>query len=190
MKKSYDNLSMLKIRDITLTTKVCRVKAMVFPVVMYGCESWTIKRLSIEELMLLNCGAGEYFGESLGLQGDQTSQPYRKSTLSIHWKDWCWSWSSSTLATDAKSWLTGKDPDAGKDWGQEKKEVTEIKMDGWHHQLNGHEFEQTPRDSKGQGTWHAAIHGVAKSQTWLCDQTTTKILAFIFQFHHAYKQSQ
>ena len=44
MKKSYDNLSMLKIRDITLTTKVCRVKAMVFPVVMYGCESWTIKK--------------------------------------------------------------------------------------------------------------------------------------------------
>ena len=43
--------------------------------------------------------------------------------------------------------------------------MTEIKMDGWHHQLNGHEFEQTPRDSKGQGTWHAAIHGVAKSQT-------------------------
>ena len=128
MKKSYDNLSMLKIRDITLTTKVCRVKAMVFPVVMYGCESWTIKRLSIEELMLLNCGAGEYFGESLGLQGDQTSQPYRKSTLSIHWKDWCWSWSSSTLATDAKSWLTGKDPDAGKDWRQEEKGSTEDEM--------------------------------------------------------------
>ena len=123
--------------------------------------------------MLLNCGAGEYFGESLGLQGDQTSQSYRKSTLSIHWKDWCWSWSSSTLATDVKSWLTGKDPDAGKHWRQEKKGVTEDKMGGRHHQLNGHEFEQTPGDSEGQGTWHAAVHGVAKSQTWLCDQTTT-----------------
>ena len=52
--------SIFKYRDITLTTKVCLVKAMVFPVVMYGCESWTIKKLSTEELMLLNCGVGEY----------------------------------------------------------------------------------------------------------------------------------
>ena len=51
--------SMLKIRDITLTTKVHIVKAMVFPVVMYGCESWTIKKLSAKELMLSNCGAGK-----------------------------------------------------------------------------------------------------------------------------------
>ena len=52
--------SIFKYRDITLTTKVCLVKAMVFPVVMYGCESWTIKKLRTEELMLLNCGVGEY----------------------------------------------------------------------------------------------------------------------------------
>ena len=51
--------SILKSRDITLPTKVHLVKAMVFPVVMYGCESWTIKKLSEEELMLLNCGIGE-----------------------------------------------------------------------------------------------------------------------------------
>ena len=51
--------SILKNRDITLPTKVCLVKAMVFPVVMYGCESWTIRKLSAEELMLLNCGVGE-----------------------------------------------------------------------------------------------------------------------------------
>ena len=50
--------SILRSRNITLPTKVCLVKAMVFPVVMYGCESWTIKRLSAEELMLLNCGVG------------------------------------------------------------------------------------------------------------------------------------
>ena len=72
---------------------------MVFPVVMYGCESWTIKKLNAEELMLLNCGVGEDSWESLGLQGDQTSQSYRKSVLNIHWKDWCWIWSSNTLAT-------------------------------------------------------------------------------------------
>ena len=60
-RKVITNLnSILKSRDITLSTKVCLVKAMVFPVVMYGCESWTIKKLSAEELMLLNCGVGEH----------------------------------------------------------------------------------------------------------------------------------
>ena len=59
-RKVMTNLdSLLKTRDITLPTNVCLVKAMVFPVVMYGCESWTIKKLSTEELMLLNCGVGE-----------------------------------------------------------------------------------------------------------------------------------
>ena len=58
-RKAMTNLdSILKSRDITLPTKVCLVKAMVFPVVMYGCESWTIK-LSDEKLILLNCGVGE-----------------------------------------------------------------------------------------------------------------------------------
>ena len=70
-RKAMTNL--LKSRDITLPTKVHLVKAMVFPVVMYGCESWIIK-LSTKELMLLNCGVGEDSWESLGLQGIQTSQ--------------------------------------------------------------------------------------------------------------------
>ena len=68
---NLDNI--FKSRDITLPTKVHLVKAMVFPVVMYGCESWTVRRLSAEELMLLNCGVGEDSWESLGLQGDPTS---------------------------------------------------------------------------------------------------------------------
>ena len=59
-RKVMTNLdSILKSSDITLPTKVCLVKAMVFPGVMYGCESWTIKKLSAKELMLLNCGVGE-----------------------------------------------------------------------------------------------------------------------------------
>ena len=52
---------------------------------------------------------------------------------------------------DVKSWLTGKDPDAGKDWGQKEKGTTEDEMAGWHHWHNGHEFEQAPGDSEGQG---------------------------------------
>ena len=66
---------------------------------------------------------------------------------------------------DAKSQLIGKDHDAGKDWRQEKKGLTEDKMVGWHHQFNGHEFEQTLGDSEGQGAWHAAVHGLSKSRT-------------------------
>ena len=53
---------------------------------------------------------------------------------------------------DVKNWLIGKAPDAGKDWGQEEKEVTEEEMVGWHHWLSGHEFEQTLGDSEGQGS--------------------------------------
>ena len=74
-RKAMTNLdSILKSRDITLPTEVCLVKAMVFPVVMYGCESWTIKKAEHQRLMLLNCGVEEDSWASLGLQGDQTSQ--------------------------------------------------------------------------------------------------------------------
>ena len=68
-----DNI--LNSRHITLSTKVHIVKAMIFPVVMYGCESWTIKKAERRRMMVLNCGVGEDSGESLGLQGDPTSPP-------------------------------------------------------------------------------------------------------------------
>ena len=66
--------SILKSRDATLPTKIHLVKAMVFPVVTYGCENWTIKKVECQELMLLNCGDLEDSRESLGLQGGQVSQ--------------------------------------------------------------------------------------------------------------------
>ena len=65
--------SILKSRDITLPTKVCLVKTMVFPVVMHGCESWTIKKAECWRIDALNCDVGEDSWESLGLQGDPTS---------------------------------------------------------------------------------------------------------------------
>ena len=74
---------------------------------------------------------------------------------------------------DATSLLTGKDPDAGKNWKQEEKGMTEDEMVGWHHQFNGHEFEQTWEIVKGREAWHAAVHGVAKGQTRLNNWTTT-----------------
>ena len=81
---------------------------------------------------------------------------------------------------DVKSWLIGKDPEAGKDWRQEKKGTTEDETVGWHHQLDGHEFEQAPGVGDGQGSWSAAVHGVAKSRTQMSwtdwtDGTRTKI---------------
>ena len=73
-RKAINNLeSVLKSRDITLPTKVHLVKAMVSPVVMYGCESWTIKKAEPQRIDYFNCGVGEAFWESLGLQGAPTS---------------------------------------------------------------------------------------------------------------------
>ena len=74
--------------------------------------------------------------------------------------------------SDAKSLLTGKVPDPGKDWGQGEKGVTEDEMVRWYHRLSGHEFEQTREIVKDRETWCAAVHGIAKSQTWLRDWTT------------------
>ena len=136
--------SILKSRDITLPTKVRLVKAMVFPVVMYGCESWTEERkLSAEELMLLNYGVGENSwalesaldckeNQPVHSEGDQSWMFFgmddAKAETPVLWPP------------HAKSWLIGKDPDAGRDWGQEEEGMTEDEMAGWHHRLDGHEL--------------------------------------------------
>ena len=73
---------------------------------------------------------------------------------------------------DAKSRLIGKDPDAGKDWGQDEKGTTEDELVGWHHWLDGHEFEQTPRDSEGQGSL-ACCGPRGHKETRLKDWTAT-----------------
>ena len=131
-RKGMTNLdSILKSRDITLPTKVCIVKAMAFPIVMYGYESWTKRRQSAKELVLSNRGAGENSWESFELQVDQMNQSWRKSTLNIHWKDWCWR--SNTLATWCEEPTHRKDPDVGKDWGQEK--GGDRRWDGWKASL-------------------------------------------------------
>ena len=138
--KAMTNLdSILKSRDITLPTKVCLVKAMIFPIVTYGYESWT-RKLSTEELMLLNRGIGEDSWESLDCKEIQLVHPKgnqswifirridAKAETPIFW------------SPDAQNWLTGKDSDAGRNWGQEEKGMTEDEMAGWHHWLDGHEF--------------------------------------------------
>ena len=86
-----------------------------------------------------------------------------------------WSWSSNTLTPDAKSQLIGKDPDAGKHWGQEEKGATEDEMIGWHHWLNGHGFEQILGDSGGQGSLVCCSHWDRK-ETDMNNWTTTNLL--------------
>ena len=110
--------------------------------------------------MLLNCGVGE----------DSWSPLDCKEIQPVHPKDQSWVLIGRTdteaetpilWPPDAKSWLLGKDPDAGKDWGQEEKGTTEDEMVGWHHRLNGHEFGWTPGVGDGQG-------GLACCGSWGC----------------------
>ena len=134
-------------RDITLTTKVHLVKAMVFP----WCESWTIKKAECRRintfelwcwrrlLTVLDCKEIK----PVNSKGNQSwifiGRTVAEAEAPVLWPP------------VVKSQLVGKDPDAGKDWRQEEKGETEDAMSGWHHQLNGHEFELTLGDSERQG---------------------------------------
>ena len=81
---------------------------------------------------------------------------------------------------DSRSWLFGKDPDAGKDWGQEEKGAIEDEMVGWHHQLNGHEFEQTPGDSGGQGSLACCSSwGCRVRHNWATEKQQWNTLSFL-----------
>ena len=97
--------------------------------------------------MLLSCGVGEGSWESPGLQGDSTSQSWI-STRRINIE----AETPILWPPDAKCWFIGKDPDAVKDWREQKKGTTEDEMVGWHHWLNEHEFEQAPEVGDGLGS--------------------------------------
>ena len=110
-KKAMTNLdSILKSRDITLPTKVRLVKAMVFPGVMYGCKSWTVKKAECRRIYAFQLWCWKRLFRVPWTQEDQPNQSQRKSTLNIHWKDWYWSWSSNTLATWCKKLTHWKRP--------------------------------------------------------------------------------
>ena len=101
--------------------------------------------------MLLKCGVGEDSWESLRLQGDPTSHPKGDQSWVLTGRTDVEAETPILWPPDAKSWLIGKDPDAGKDWGQEEKGMTEDEMAGWHHRLDGRESEWTLGVGDGQG---------------------------------------
>ena len=129
---------------------------MVFPVVMYGCESWTIKKAEHWRI-----DAFELWCWRRLLRVPWTA----RQSKTVHPKaKQSWIFMTFSLRTEAeaetpllwppdvKNWLIGKGPDAGKDWRQEEKEMTEDEMVGWHHWLDGHEFERDSEFGDGQGS--------------------------------------
>ena len=90
--------SILKSRDITLSTRVRLVKAMVFPVIMYGCESWTIKKAEHRRIDAFELWCWRRLLR-VPWTARRSNQSILKDVLNIHWKDWCWSWNSNILAT-------------------------------------------------------------------------------------------
>ena len=157
--------SILKSRDITLSTKVCLVKAMVFPVVMYGCESWTIKKAEHRRI-----DAFELWCWRRLLRIPWTARRSNQTIL----KEITPEYSLEGLMLKLKLQYFGhlmwradsfeKDPDAGRDWGQEEKGTTEDEMVGWHHRLNGHEFGWSPGVGDGLG-------GLGCCSSWGCKES-------------------
>ena len=139
---NLDNI--LKSRDIILPTKVCIVKAMVFPVVMYGCESWTIKKAEHRRTDAFELWC---WRRLLRVPWIARISSLKNSFHPKGNQSWIFIGRTDVEAgapilwlPDAKSWLIRKDPDAGKDWWQKEKGMTEDEMVGCHHQLEGHKW--------------------------------------------------
>ena len=178
--------SIFKNRDITWPTKVHLVKAMVFPVVMYGCESWTMKKAESWRIDAFELWC---WRRLLRLPDYKEIQPiYSKGDQS-----WVFLGRNDAKAETpvlwprhVKSWLIGEDSDAGRDWGKEKKGMTEDEMAGWHHWLDGHEFEWTPGVGDGQGGlayWDSWGHKESDTTEWL-NWTELKILENELQLYY------
>ena len=158
--------SIFKSRDIALLTKVHLVKAMVFPVVMHGCKSWTIKNTEhCKNWCFWTVVLGKTL-KSLLFQRtarDQTSPKGKKSSIFFGRTD-AEAEAPMLWPPDAKNWFIGKDPDIGENQSQEEKGDEIV---GWHHQLDEREFEQSLGVVMDREVCHAAVHEVTKSWTQL-----------------------
>ena len=141
-RKAMTNLdNILKSRDSTLPTKVHPVKAMVFPVVMCGCESWTIKKAEYWRIDAFELYCWRRLKSPLDCKGIWPVHPKGNQSWIFIGRADAEAETPILWPLDAKNWLIWKDPDAGKDWRWEEKGMTEDVMVGWHHWLSGHEFE-------------------------------------------------
>ena len=143
--------SILKSRDIILSTKVHLVKAMVFPVVRYGCESWTIKKAGHWRIDAFELWYWRRLESPLDNKQIQPVHPKGNQSWIFFGRTDIDAETPILWLPDVKRWLIWKDPDAGKEWRQEKKGTTEDEMVGWHHWLTGRESEWTPGVDDGQG---------------------------------------
>ena len=151
-RKVMTNLdSILKSRDITLPTKVHLVKDMVFLVVMYERESWNVKKAECQRI-----DAFELWSWRRLLRVPRTARRSNQYILKENRPEYSLEGLMLKLKLQyfghlhEKSWLIGKDPDAGRDWEKEEKGMTEDDMVGWHHWLDEHEFGQAPGVGDGQ----------------------------------------
>ena len=175
--------------DITLPTKVHLVKALVFPVVIYGCESWTVKKAECRRIDAFKLWCWRRLLR-VPWTARRSSQPF----LSKGDQSWVFFGRNDAKAETpvlwsphAKSWLIGKDPDAGRDWGQEQKGTTADEVAGWHPWLDGPEFEWTPVVGDGQV-------GLVCCDSWGCKESdVTELLnwtelrdMYVYIFVHIY----
>ena len=131
--------SIFKSRDITFPTKICLVKAKVFPVVMYGCKGWTIKKAEHWRIYVFELWCWRRLLRVPWTARRSNQSILKEISLGISLEGMMLK--LKLWPPDVKNWLIWKDPDVGKDWRQEEKGTTEDEMVGWHQQLNGHEFE-------------------------------------------------
>ena len=164
-KKVMTNLdSILKSNDITLLTKILIVKAMVFPVVIYGCESWTIKKSGHWKFGAFELWCWRKILSPLDCKEIKPVNPNANQSWTFIGRADAEAETPILWSPDVKNRLTGKDLHAGKVWRQEKG-TTKDEVVGWHHQLDGHEFEQSLGVVLDRKAWHAAVYGVTKSRT-------------------------
>ena len=167
----------LKSRDITLPTKVHLVKAMVFPVVMYGCEGWIVKKAERQRIDAFEqwCWRRLLRVPWTAMRSNQSflkeiSSEYSLEGLMLKLKLQYFGHLMRRVNSLEKTLMGGLfHPNAGRDWGQEEKGPTEDEMAGWHHQLDGRESEWTPGVGGGQG-------GLVCCDSWGCRVGTTERL--------------
>ena len=143
--------SILKTRDITFSTKVHVVKAMILSVVMCGCESWTITKAESRGIDVFELWCWRRLESPLGCEEIQPAHPKGYQSWGFIGRTDVKAETPIFCPPNAESWLIWKDPDVGKDWGQEEKGTTEDEMVGWHHRLDGHGFGWIPGVGDGQG---------------------------------------